>query len=157
MRASLRDPVDRLQRHPVTEFRDNSGVPKSSEIPRFDSLGARVAYWRKQRGWSRPELAKRARIPYSTLAGIEDGDQQSSTKVPEIAAALGLNPIYLASGRGDPESQGAPADDFWPFPFPREELLDLDPVELELAGLKFQRVIEEIRAKRSRLRSRKAS
>lgn len=133
-------------------------MPKSVDIPRFDTLGARIVYWRERRGWDRSELAKRAKIPYSTLAGIEDGDQKTSTKVPQIAAALGLNPVYLATGRGDPEGVAAPTDEIWPFPFPREELLDLDPVELELAGLKLQRIIEEIRAKRPRQRStRKAS
>jgi len=132
-------------------------MPKSVDIPRFDTLGARIVYWRQRRGWDRSELAKRAKIPYSTLAGIEDGDQKTSTKVPQIAAALGLNPVYLATDRGDPEGTAPPVDDSWPFPFPREELLDLDPVELELAGLKLQKIIEEIRAKRTRPRTRKAS
>lgn len=132
-------------------------MPKSVDIPRFDTLGARIVYWRERRGWDRSELAKRAKIPYSTLAGIEDGDQKTSTKVPQLAAALGLNPIYLATGKGDPEGQGAPPEDYWPFSFPRDELFELDQVELELVDLKLQKIIEETRAKRPRQRARKAS
>lgn len=158
-RSSLRYPITLLQRHSVTVFREGSGMPKPPDLPSFDTLGARIAYWRKRRAWDRRELAKRAKIPYSTLAGIEDEDQKTSTKIPQIAAALGLNPIYLATDKGDPETLGAPSPidekDSWPLPFSREELLELDPIELELAGLKFQRIIEEIRAKRPKQRQRK--
>lgn len=157
MRASLRDPVDRMQRHPVTAFRESMDMPKSAEIPKFDSLGARITFWRERRGWGRSELARRAKIPYSTLADIEQGRQKSSTKLHQIAAALGVNVQYLATGKGEPEIDAAPTEDFWPFPFPREDLLELDDIELELVGLKLQRFIEEVRAKRVRKRARQAS
>lgn len=38
-------------------------------------------------------------IPYSTLAGIENGDQQGSTELHKIARALDCTTDYLATGR----------------------------------------------------------
>jgi transcriptional regulator with XRE-family HTH domain len=156
MGPSLRDPVAELQRDPVTAFRDACVMPKPTDLPSFKTLGERIVYWREKRGWDRRELARRAKIPYSTLAGIEEGEQKTSTKTPQIATALGLNSLYLATDKGDPEA-GATVlvEDEWPFPFPRETLVDLDPNELELAGLKFQKIIEEIRANRPKQRTRK--
>jgi transcriptional regulator with XRE-family HTH domain len=161
MSPSLRHPVEQLQRHPVTAFRDPTPMPRPADLPSFKTLGERIVFWREKRGWDRRELCKRAKIPYSTLAGIEDGEQKTSTKLPQIALALGLNSLYLSTDKGDPDIN-APAvivDDAesWPFPFPRESLLDLDRNELELAGLKLQKIIEDIRANRPKQRARKIS
>ncbi len=48
---------------------------------------------------TRPALAKLAAIPYSTLAGIENGDQASSTRLHAIAKALGVRVEYLETGK----------------------------------------------------------
>src|SRR5690606_27046811 len=48
MSPSLRHPVDVSQRHTVTAFRDTMDMPKSVDIPRFDTLGARIVYWRQR-------------------------------------------------------------------------------------------------------------
>jgi transcriptional regulator with XRE-family HTH domain len=156
MDHSRRDPVEFMQRHPVEAFGDAWAMPRPPDLPSFELLGKRIAYWREKRGWSRSELARRAKIPYSTLSGIEDGDQMTSTKVPQIAAALGVDANYLATDRGSPNPRSAAdTEDSWPFPIPREEIMDLDPIELELVGLKLQRIIEEIRSKRTRHKPRK--
>lgn len=129
-------------------------------LPVIPTLGKRIVYWREQRKLTRSQLAKLAKMPYSTLAGIESDDQEGSTRLTQIAAALRINPHYLATDRGDPEdlTVAAPAENTdWPFPFDRSELAELDPIELELATLKFQKVLEDIRAKRPRQKSRKAS
>ena len=97
-------------------------------------------------------------MPYSTLAEIESNEQKSSTKITQIAAALRVNPHYLNTDKGDPEDLTAtPIEQDWPFPFDRAELQDLDDIELELAGMKLQKIIEEIRSKRSKSKQRKAS
>lgn len=64
------------------------------------TLGDRIKRARETLGWDVPRLAKETGIPYSTLKGIEDGHQATSTKTPEIAAALGVSPLWLASGKG---------------------------------------------------------
>lgn len=55
---------------------------------------------RTAKGWSRPQLAEAAGIPYPTLAGLENGDQKTSTAIPALAMALGVNALWLAEGRG---------------------------------------------------------
>lgn len=152
---SLRDTVTETQRHPITTLRESMDMARPPDLPKFDELGARIAYWRKKRGWDRRDLAKRAKIPYSTLAGIEKGSQKSATKVPQIAAALGLNPLYLNTDKGDPEAGAPPELLDWPFPFAREELNDFDPNELELAGMKLQVILEDIRKKRPNRRAKR--
>lgn len=36
---------------------------------------------------------------YPTLAGIENSDQQTSTATPQLAAALGVSAVWLATGK----------------------------------------------------------
>lgn len=110
---------------------------------------------------TRPQLAKLSKVPYSTLAEIENNEQKTTTKITQIAGALRLNPHYLATDKGNPEDLTAtPADGErldWPIPIDRSEFQDLDEIELELVGLKLQKIIDEIRAKRTRHKTRKAS
>ena len=87
MLSSLRDSVDKDQRHSVTEFRLNG---------RMATVGNRIKALRAKRGMSRQQLADLAGIAYSTLAGIEDDAQKSSTKLHAIARALETSAEYLA-------------------------------------------------------------
>jgi transcriptional regulator with XRE-family HTH domain len=64
------------------------------------TLGARIKEARKLKGWEVTDLSAATGIPYSTLKGIEDGHQATSTKTPTIAAALGVSPLWLAEGKG---------------------------------------------------------
>lgn len=161
MEPSLRYPVDETQRQPVTGFREYALMAQKPTHPTFSTVGERIVYWRELRGMKRPELARLAKMAYSTLAGIEDGDQKNSSKLPIIGTILRVNPYYLSTGLGDPEDMTVPPADIelesWPFPFKRSELLDLDPVELELAGFKFEQVLRDIKSKRQKHKGRRAS
>ena len=64
------------------------------------TLGDRIRRAREALGWDVSRLAKETGVPYSTLKGIEDGHQATSTKTPEIAAALRVSPLWLATGKG---------------------------------------------------------
>lgn len=64
------------------------------------SLGKRIIKARDLRGWDRAELVKHSRVPYPTLAGLENEDQASSKWTPTLAAALGVNALWLAEGKG---------------------------------------------------------
>ena len=67
------------------------------------TVGDRIKQARAEKGLSRPELAEESHIPYPTLAGLENGDQSSSTRLHAIAAVLGVNVRWLATGRGPKE------------------------------------------------------
>ncbi|WP_396615529.1 helix-turn-helix domain-containing protein [Lysobacter soli] len=71
------------------------------------TVGERIVKARDQKGWSRRKLADTAGVPYPTLAGLENGDQQTSSWVPAIAAATGVSALWLASGKGDMRPQVA--------------------------------------------------
>jgi transcriptional regulator with XRE-family HTH domain len=66
----------------------------------MSTVGQRIVKAREALGWKRPKLAEEAGVPYPTLAGLENGDQQSSTHIPAIAAATGVSALWLATGRG---------------------------------------------------------
>lgn len=76
------------------------------------TVGDRIVQARKARDLTRGELAKRAGIPYPTLAGIENGDQGATTRLHAIAEALGVHARWLESGRG-PRDVEIPADNDW--------------------------------------------
>lgn len=63
---------------------------------------------------SRNELAALSGIPYPTLAGIENGDQDSSTKLHAIATALRVSVKWLETGKGQKAPQDAGLDDHLP-------------------------------------------
>lgn len=66
------------------------------------SVGERIKAERLSRKpvLERKELAALSGVPYPTLAGIENGDQASTTRLHAIAHALGVNPQWLETGAG---------------------------------------------------------
>jgi transcriptional regulator with XRE-family HTH domain len=96
MDASLWHPIADCQRLPITGFRNN---------PRM-TLASRIKDARAAIGWSRRALSDAAQVPYATLAGIENGDQTSSTATPQLAAALGVSAVWLATGKGQKVTTG---------------------------------------------------
>jgi transcriptional regulator with XRE-family HTH domain len=64
------------------------------------TIGERIRKERDVQGISRPQLAKLTGIPYPTLSGIESGDQGSTTRLHQIADALGVRPKWLETGEG---------------------------------------------------------
>lgn len=72
------------------------------------TIGDRIKAEREGRNLTRKDLAALAGVPYPTLAGIENSDQSSSTKLHDIARALGVSPKWLETGRG-PKAASAPS------------------------------------------------
>lgn len=64
------------------------------------SLSERLAEARKAKGFSQQELAKRAKCSQSLIGNLEAGRQKDSTKIPQIAAALGVTALWLSEERG---------------------------------------------------------
>lgn len=96
--AILWDSITRRQWHPTIENRNTFWM----------TVGSRIIQSRKALNWTRPELAQRAGVPYPTLAGLENGDQSSSAHLPILAATLGVDALWLSSGKspkGSPSQQ----------------------------------------------------
>jgi transcriptional regulator with XRE-family HTH domain len=158
--GSLRDSVAIMQRHSVTGFPENAGMPhRHPDTPNFSSLGDRIVHWREKRGMTRAQLAKAARIPYSTLAGIETNQQEGTTQLTQIAAALKVNPFYLATDKGNPEdlTVGVAEQSNSAWLLPETDLSDMDDIEMELITLKLQKIVDDVRAKRNKRRGTKVS
>jgi transcriptional regulator with XRE-family HTH domain len=149
MGATLRKTVIPCQRQPVTEFRDNSGMPRPLGLPRFATLGARIRWWREHRDRDRREFAKTVGIPYSTLADLENDRAASTKKLRKIADELSLRLEYLETDEGEPEVTAAPGASEWPLPgIPRERLEKLTRTERELLAFKLRDILNDIESDR---------
>lgn len=69
----------------------------------METIGYRVRRERENQNMERKELAARTGIGYSTLAELERGGMQTSTKLRRIADALGVSLHWLETGKGDPK------------------------------------------------------
>jgi hypothetical protein len=64
----------------------------------MEDFNSRVAKRRKELGLTQAELAKRAKMPQSTISQIENGRNKSSTDLLGLATALETTPDYLVYG-----------------------------------------------------------
>lgn len=70
-------------------------MPKRKD-PLLRTVGARVRLCREERKWTQEDLAERAELDRSYIAGIEAGLRNPSIKaVAKIARGLGLTPSAL--------------------------------------------------------------
>lgn len=73
------------------------------DMENANTLAERVRLARKIRGLSQVDLARKLKTGQSTVASIENGRNKGSGYLVHIAAALGVNSIWLATGRGEME------------------------------------------------------
>ena len=66
------------------------------------TLGHRLKQRRRELGITQQELAKKAGVSQSLIAGIERGSYGETRHVFTLADALGLDPLWLAKGEGWP-------------------------------------------------------
>jgi transcriptional regulator with XRE-family HTH domain len=69
---------------------------------RMRTLGERLRYSRRQRGWTQEQLAAKAGTNQAVIQKIENGKSLRPRKINEIAAVLEVNPAWLMFG----EEQG---------------------------------------------------
>lgn len=98
MARTLRDPVVSGQRHPITGFRSTVRMADP------ESFGDRLRRIREAKKISRPDLAERAGIPYSTVAEIENkgADRTHTEYLAALADALEITIRELATGHRAP-------------------------------------------------------
>ena len=82
----------------------------------MSTLKDRLKEARADRGLSQAALAKALGLGQTTIASIENGRNQSSGALVQIAEYLGVSPTWLAEGAG-PKKGRAPS---WPFKAPFE-------------------------------------
>lgn len=70
------------------------------------SIGTRIREARKSVNMTQAQLAKKAGIVQSTLSELETGASDGTAFVASIAAALGVNALWIQTGKGLP----APAE-----------------------------------------------
>ena len=85
----------RSQQHSVTDFCNHRIM---------DTVGKRVRRFRERKRITRPQLAELSGVGYSTIAELENGGMKSTTKLRQLADAMGANVVYLETGEGDPEA-----------------------------------------------------
>lgn len=64
------------------------------------TIGERIKAARKAIPMTQGELAAKVGVKQPTLSELERGDSASSAHLPAIAAALGLNALWLQTGKG---------------------------------------------------------
>lgn len=73
------------------------------------TLADRLKWARQKAELSQEELGKKAGVSQSTIGNLEAGTRNSARRLPQIAAVLGVNALWLAEGRGRPNaSAGRP-------------------------------------------------
>lgn len=80
---------------------------KVCSMSRRTEFGKRLVQARKTVGWSQKELAARVGIAQSSLSSSET-IHESSTHTVQLARALGVNPEWLATGKGAREGSWSP-------------------------------------------------
>lgn len=68
----------------------------------MNTLSARLAWARAQKKLSQDELANLSGVSQGSIGHLESGLRQSSRRITAIANALGVDPIWLAEGKGTP-------------------------------------------------------
>lgn len=66
----------------------------------MNNLAERLIWAREQKGLTQDALAKQAGVSQSTIGNLESGIRQTARKIIEIAAALDVDPMWLANGQG---------------------------------------------------------
>jgi transcriptional regulator with XRE-family HTH domain len=90
---------------PAPDSPNNPGMAKERALARkaLQALGERVEQLRKQKGWTRTTLARRAEVTVATIRGCEQGSKVTQPeKLRAIARALGVTPNRLDVDDKDP-------------------------------------------------------
>lgn len=91
------------------------------------TLAERLTWARTEKGMSQQQVADQAGVAQSTIGSLESGARRTARKIASIAATLGVDPLWLAEGKGAPRTILAtekfdPATFVPPSDIPKEEL-----------------------------------
>ena len=74
----------------------------------METIGSRLRQEREAQGIDRKAFARATGIGYSTIAELERGGMQTSTKLRVIAEALGVSLSWIETGKGPKRPEAAP-------------------------------------------------
>ncbi|HWZ47324.1 MAG TPA: S24 family peptidase [Herbaspirillum sp.] len=75
----------------------------------METLAKRLRWARNQKRLSQEELGKLAGVSQSTIGNLEAGTRASARKIASIAAALGVDALWLAEGKQRPAVRPGPS------------------------------------------------
>lgn len=93
----------------------------------MNTIGARMRTIREELNLSQRELADLAKVSQSTIGNVEAGLREQPRKLNTIAEILGVNPLWLETGKG-PVRNEAPKQENVKFSEPKEEDYCLIPI-----------------------------
>lgn len=96
------------------------------------TLGERLKWARERKGISQEELGKAAGMTQGGVGHLEQDLRKTSRRIAQLAHALGVDPIWLAEGKGDPDT---PSESGAPINTPSIELVYASHEELRLLTL----------------------
>ena len=116
-------------------------------------MGERVEALRRQKGWNRTTLARRAEVTVATIRGCEDGTKVTQPeKLRLIAKALGVAPTRLEADERDPRVKHWSDEDYeignWYHNAPRHlknrlwALQEITEAGIALMDLQFTALLE---------------
>lgn len=107
------------------------------------TLSERLIECRQERGWKKSELQRRAGLKSSsTLTELEKGTLLNSPQLPAIAAALGVEVLWLQSERGMKYRTGTPQ--FSDLATEAATIIDRMPEHIQRRLLHYLRVEQEM-------------
>ena len=71
-------------------------------------LSERLAWARSKKGYTQSELGKLSGVTAASIGNLESGIRLTSRSITSIAAALDVDPTWLATGKGDSKIGAAP-------------------------------------------------
>lgn len=90
----------------VREFNSTTNVSQCREsITAVKTLADRMKWARERASLTQPGLAEKAQVSPGTIGNLETGIRKNPRELLAIAAALGVRPEWLKTGKGDPEPQ----------------------------------------------------
>lgn len=72
----------------------------------MSTLSERLKTVRKEAGLTQKELASRSGVSQTIVSELETGENSSSKELVEIAAVLGVEPLWLVKGKGPKRREG---------------------------------------------------
>jgi transcriptional regulator with XRE-family HTH domain len=90
-------PMFPVNRNSNLNYRDNIGM----------SIGSRIREARKSAKMTQAQLAAKVGMKQGTLSELETGESDGTTLVASFAAALGVNALWLETGKGPKASDHA--------------------------------------------------
>jgi transcriptional regulator with XRE-family HTH domain len=124
-------------------------MSRPAELPRFETIGERVRWWREHHKKSRKELAKLTKQSYSALADLENGRSHDSERLDLIALHLKVCPVYLRTDKGDPEAVMGTAVHS-EYPASLSKVHDLDEIEQAYFDAQVKQALQNIENARTR-------